>query len=278
MTQIDKAFAFDPKPADELSLIRLLHSIDEKDLLQQRVKKLTTAPEYACYSNYYCYETKVQALQPLYESNQDALASENLNILIAESQGQDFVEWEIATKRIAKGLMELGRFKEGQKLAMNAEDIYLDEVKNNPGRRMDDPYQQLAEFYSYANDTENARRVLHEHVPDLESSTMIAFYIQAKEWNKARDLIVLEDRVDSMNLTLLQNLCMTNTPACVQHITFTLKKLTTQVPLTFRDDSGNEQFYQIGKIFHLLKIKPTAEQQQLIQMLYDNAGTILENR
>ncbi|MBA7847498.1 hypothetical protein HV213_12695 [Klebsiella sp. RHBSTW-00484] len=278
IAQNDKAFAFEPKPQDELNLIRLLFNLGEKELFEQRVDKLMTAPEYACYDNNYCNENKMQALQYLYERKQDALADKYLNTLIAESQGQSFDQWESATKQIAKSLMEMGRFTEGQKLAANAEAIYLAEAKNNPGRRMARPYQTLAEFYSYANDTVNARRVLHEHVPDFESYTMIDFYMRAKEWDKARELMVQEDRIDSLNLTLLQNLCVTSTPECIQHLTFTLNKLTTQVPITFKDASGNEQLYQVGKIFHSLDIKPTAEQQQLIQTLYDNAGAIKKNR
>lgn len=278
IAQIDKAFAFEPKPLEELNLIRLLHSVGEKDLLEQRVEKLMTAPEYACYDNNYCYEYKIQALQYLYERKQDALADKFLNTLIAESQGQSFDQWERATKEIAKGLMEMGRSPEGQKLAANAEAIYLAEAKNNPGRRMARPYQTLAEFYSYANDTVNARRVLHEHVPDFESYTMIDFYMRAKEWDKARELMVQEDRIDSLNLTLLQNLCVTSTPVCIQHLTFTLNKLTTQVPITFKDASGNEQLYQVGKIFHSLDIKPTAEQQQIIQTLYENAAALKTKR
>lgn len=278
IAQIDKAFAFEPKPLEELNLIRLLHSIGEKDLLEQRVEKLMTAPEYACYDNNYCYEYKMQALQYLYERKQDALADKFFNTLIAESQGQSFDQWERATKEIAKGLMEMGRSPEGQKLAANAEAIYLAEAKNNPGRSMARPYQTLAEFYSYANDTVNARRVLHEHVPDFESYTMIDFYMRAKEWDKARELMVQEDRIDSLNLTLLQNLCVTSTPVCIQHLTFTLNKLTTQVPITFKDASGNEQLYQVGKIFHSLDIKPTAEQQQLIQTLYENAAALKTKR
>ncbi|WP_434663126.1 tetratricopeptide repeat protein [Klebsiella sp. MISC125] len=278
IAQIDKAFAFEPKPLEELNLIRLLHSIGEKDLLEQRVEKLMTAPEYACYDNNYCYEYKMQALQYLYERKQDALADKFLNTLIAESQGQSFDQWERATKEIAKGLMEMWRSPEGQKLAANAEAIYLAEAKNNPGRRMARPYQTLAEFYSYANDTVNARRVLHEHVPDFESYTVIDFYMRAKEWDKARELMVQEDRIDSLNLTLLQNLCVTSTPVCIQHLTFTLNKLTTQVPITFKDASGNEQLYQVGKIFHSLDIKPTAEQQQIIQTLYENAAALKTKR
>ncbi|VUS84480.1 tetratricopeptide repeat protein [Klebsiella huaxiensis] len=278
IAQIDKAFAFEPKPQDELNLIRLLFTVGEKDLFEQRVDKLMTAPEYACYDNNYCYENKMQALQYLYERKQDALADKYLNTLIAESQGQSFDPWESATKTIAKSLMEMGRSTEGQKLAVNAEAIYLAEAKNNPGRRMARPYQTLAGLYSYAHDTVNARRVLHEHVPDVESYTMIDFYMRAKEWDKARELMVQEDRIDSLNLTLLQNICATNTPLCIQHLTFTLNKLTTQVPITFKDASGNEQLYQVGKIFHLLKIKPTAEQQQFIQTLYDNAGAIKKIR
>ncbi|HCB1502266.1 TPA: hypothetical protein MYO83_005213 [Klebsiella michiganensis] len=278
IAQIDKAFAFEPKPQDELNLIRQLFTVGEKDLFEQRVDKLMTAPEYACYDNNYCYENKMQALQYLFERKQDALADKYLNTLITESQGQSFDPWESATKRIAKSLMEMGRSTEGQKLAVNAEVIYLAEANNNPGRRMARPYQTLAELYSYANDTVNARRVLHEHVPDVESYTMIDFYMRAKEWDKARELMVGEERIDSLNLTLLQNLCVASTPVCIQHLTFTLNKLTTQVPITFKDASGNEQLYQVGKIFHSLDIKPTAEQQQLIQTLYDNAGAIKKNR
>ncbi|MDI4702837.1 hypothetical protein MJI37_32950, partial [Salmonella enterica subsp. enterica serovar Cerro] len=41
-------------------------------------------------------------------------------------------------------------------------------------------------------------------------------------------------------------------PECQEHITFTLKKLTTQASITRQDDTGNQQLYQIGNIFHRL--------------------------
>lgn len=278
VAQIDKDFAFEPKPQNELSLIKLLHEVDEQALLEQRVDKLMTAAEYACYSNNYCYENKMQALQYLYERKQDALANNYLNMLIAESQRLEFDSWESATKQIAKSLRNMGRVAEMQKLAANAEPVYLAEAKNNPGRRMARPFQTLAQLYSYANDTANARRVLHEHVPDLEAENMIDFYMRAREWDKARELLVLEERVDSQNIILLQNICVTNTPVCQQHLTFTLNKLTTQVPMTIKDTGGNEQLYEVGRIFHSLGIKPTPEQQQIIDKLYEKAGAAKESR
>nr|MCJ1830071.1 hypothetical protein [Klebsiella quasivariicola] len=101
---------------------------------------------------------------------------------------------------------------------------------------------------------------------------MIDFYMRASEWDKARELLVLEERVDSQNIILLQNICETNTLVCQQHLTFTLNKLTTQVPMTIKDTGGNEQLYAVGRIFHSLGITPTPEQQQIIDKLYENAG------
>ncbi|ECU6328064.1 hypothetical protein A3012_16370, partial [Salmonella enterica subsp. enterica serovar Kentucky] len=89
---------------------------------------------------------------------------------------------------------------------------------------------------------------------------------------QARELMINADRVDNKNLMLLRQICAENTPECQEHITFTLKKLTTQASITRQDDTGNQQLYQIGNIFHRLGIIPGAEQQALIQALYNKAA------
>ncbi len=60
-------------------------------------------------------------------------------------------------------------------------------------------------------------------------------------------------------------------PECQEH-TLTLKINHAGVD-TRRDDTGNQQLYQIlGNIFHRLGIIPGAEQQALIQALYNKAA------
>lgn len=95
-------------------------------------------------------------------------------------------------------------------------------------------FQRLAELYGYGNDTVNAKRVLHQHVPSLEEEAMIDHYMNAKQWSQARELMINADRVDNKNLMLLRQICSENTPECQEHITFTLKKLTTQASITRR--------------------------------------------
>lgn len=84
-------------------------------------------------------------------------------------------------------------------------------------------FQRLAELYGYGNDTVNAKRVLHQHVPSLEEEAMIDHYMNAKQWSQARELMINADRVDNKNLMLLRQICSENTPECQEHITFTLK-------------------------------------------------------
>ncbi len=51
------------------------------------------------------------------------------------------------------------------------------------------------------------------------------------------------------SLMLLRQICAETPGNCQEHITFTLKKLTTQASITREDDTGNQQLYQIGNIF-----------------------------
>ncbi|MEX8989117.1 hypothetical protein AB8G35_09905, partial [Salmonella enterica] len=165
-----------------------------------------------------------------------------------------------------------GHPEAAQKLAVSAEAIYLSQAKAWPDEDMSRSFQRLAELYGYGNDTVNAKRVLHQHVPSLEEEAMIDHYMNAKQWSQARELMINADRVDNKNLMLLRQICSENTPECQEHITFTLKKLTTQASITRQDDTGNQQLYQIGNIFHRLGIIPGAEQQALIQALYNKAA------
>ncbi|HFM0150745.1 TPA: hypothetical protein ACG55I_002021, partial [Escherichia coli] len=133
-------------------------------------------------------------------------------------------------------------------------------------------FSSLAEIYSFGNDTASANRVLHQHVPAFNTDHMIQYYINAKEWNNARELLIKEEMLGMHNLILLENICMQKTAQCMAHITFTLNKLTTQPAITKKDSVGNEQLYQIGKIYHKLGVKPEPKQQALIQSLYDQAS------
>ncbi|EDD4575087.1 hypothetical protein BTZ64_07135 [Salmonella enterica subsp. enterica serovar Kentucky] len=235
VTQVDKIFNFAPSPRIEMELIDLLSKLDDVALMNKRIDLLMSAPEYTCYDNRYCYEYKIKALKNLFQHKQNAVAEKHIATLSAEA-------------------------------------IYLSQAKAWPDEDMSRSFQRLAELYGYGNDTVNAKRVLHQHVPSLEEEAMIDHYMNAKQWSQARELMINADRVDNKNLMLLRQICAENTPECQEHITFTLKKLTTQASITRQDDTGNQQLYQIGNIFHRLGIIPGAEQQALIQALYNKAA------
>ncbi|EAW0727695.1 hypothetical protein RLP65_001529 [Salmonella enterica] len=235
VTQVDKIFNFAPSPRIEMELIDLLSKLDDVALMNKRIDLLMSAPEYTCYDDRYCYEYKIKALKNLFQHKQNAVAEKHIATLSAEA-------------------------------------IYLSQAKAWPDEDMSRSFQRLAELYGYGNDTVNAKRVLHQHVPSLEEEAMIDHYMNAKQWSQARELMINADRVDNKNLMLLRQICSENTPECQEHITFTLKKLTTQASITRQDDTGNQQLYQIGNIFHRLGIIPGAEQQALIQALYNKAA------
>ncbi len=272
VTQVDKIFNFAPSPRIEMELIDLLSKLDDVALMNKRIDLLMSAPEYTCYDDRYCYEYKIKALKNLFQHKQNAVAEKHIATLSAEAQTLTFAEWEDATNEIGEVLKEIGHPEAAQKLAVSAEAIYLSQAKAWPDEDMSRSFQRLAELYGYGNDTENAKRVLHQHVPSLEEEAMIDHYMNAKQWSQARELMINADRVDNKNLMLLRQICSENTPECQEHITFTLKKLTTQASITRQDDTGNQQLYQIGNIFHRLGIIPGAEQQALIQALYNKAA------
>ncbi|EJY2612955.1 hypothetical protein OFZ38_003700 [Salmonella enterica subsp. enterica serovar Kentucky] len=242
VTQVDKIFNFAPSPRIEMELIDLLSKLDDV------------------------------ALKNLFQHKQNAVAEKHIATLSAEAQTLTFAEWEDATNEMGEVLKEIGHPEAAQKLAVSAEAIYLSQAKAWPDEDMSRSFQRLAELYGYGNDTVNAKRVLHQHVPSLEEEAMIDHYMNAKQWSQARELMINADRVDNKNLMLLRQICAENTPECQEHITFTLKKLTTQASITRQDDTGNQQLYQIGNIFHRLGIIPGAEQQALIQALYNKAA------
>ncbi|HFR2554087.1 TPA: hypothetical protein ACHUWQ_004650, partial [Shigella flexneri] len=81
---IDKIFAFSPSTRSELSLINLLNSLNEVELMRKRLAFLMTAPEYACYNSQYCYEDKVSALKILYRHHDNELMDKYFTTLLKE--------------------------------------------------------------------------------------------------------------------------------------------------------------------------------------------------
>ncbi|WP_404273131.1 hypothetical protein [Yersinia similis] len=268
----DKSFSFAPKPIEEIKLIRLLNATNETGLIKERIDKLMTSSEYACYDDRYCYEYKIESLNFLYLSKYDALADKYLNIIIKESQNQTFNPWETVTKSIVKKLVDIGRIAEAKKLATDAEVIYLSQLKDYPPKEVERNYRDLAEMYGFAGDVVSAERILNKHVTTAQNYFITDLFIKNKQWDEARARVVKDTGLSGQNLTLLKNICATNTPECMQHITFTLKSMLTRESITAEDASGNQQLYQLGIIYHSLGIKPTEEQQLLIQKLYDNAA------
>lgn len=272
VAQVDKIFNFAPAPRIEMELIDLLSKLDDVALMNKHINLLMSAPEYTCYDDRYCYEYKIKSLNNLYQHQQNSVAEKHIATLSAEAQKLTFAQWEDATNEMGEVLKEIGHPEAAQKLAISAEAIYLRQAKALPDEDMTRSFQRLAELYGYGNDTLNAKRVLQQHTPSFREEAMIEHYMNAKQWSQARELIIKAERVDNKNITLLRHLCAENTPECQAHITFTLKKLTTQASITHQDDTGNQQLYQIGNIFHRLNITPGTEQQALIQALYNKAA------
>ncbi|EFZ4525336.1 hypothetical protein BL923_001316 [Shigella flexneri] len=269
---IDEIFAFSPSTRSELSLINLLNSLNEVELMRKRLAFLMTAPEYACYNSQYCYEDKVSALKILYRHHDNELMDKYFTTLLKEISNQPLEDWDIIISNTGEKFSEVGLTKYAQHLASFAEEFYIKEQKSHSESEMRGLFSSLAELYSFGNDTASANRVFHQHVPAFNTDHMIQYFINAKEWNNARELLIKEEMLGMHNLILLENICMQKNAECMAHITFTLNKLTTQPAITKIDSVGNEQLYQIGKIYHKLEIKPEPEQQVLIQSLYDRAS------
>ncbi|WP_016677209.1 hypothetical protein, partial [Yersinia pestis] len=87
-------------------------------------------------------------------------------------------------------------------------------------------------------------RILNKHVTTAQNYFITDLFIKNKQWDEARARVVKDTGLSGQNLTLLQNICATNTPECMQHITFTLKSMLTRESITAEDASGNQQLYQ----------------------------------
>ncbi|HGM5492057.1 TPA: hypothetical protein ACKP1B_003733 [Serratia fonticola] len=269
---IDKTFGFAPSFYEEEKLIRLLNELNESNLMGERLDKFINATEYACYNNRYCYAYKVDTLKYLYARKQEALAGKYLNIIIEGSQEQSFSDWQAATTSIVEKLVSIGRLDEAKQLTIEAESIYLSTLKGLPPEDVERDYINLAEMYGNVGDAAAAQRVLNEQGVSFHNNIVIDIYIKNKQWSKARELAEKDKWLPIKNQALLKNVCTQNTPECMQYITLTLSKLAAQTSYVQVDTVGNLQLYQIGAIYHSLGIKPTAEQQQLIQQLYDKAS------
>lgn len=92
---IDKTFAFSPSTRSELSLINLLNSLNEVELMKKRLVLLMTAPEYTCYDSQYCYEDKVSALKTLHSHQDNELMDKYFTTLLKEISNQPLEDWDI---------------------------------------------------------------------------------------------------------------------------------------------------------------------------------------
>lgn len=271
-TAMDKIFGFAPTSTEAGEFISMLSELGEVSLMNERIDTFINAAEYACYDSHYCYEHKVKALKHLDENKQNALFEKYLNIIVAESQNELFPSWKNATKYIVATLVDIGHIDEAKRLTTEAEAIFRSTLKEFPPREVESDYIDLAEMYGTAGDATAAQRVLDEQNITSQEHIVIGSYIKNQQWSKARELVVKEKWLSTKNQQLLKNLCLKNTPECMQHINFTLNALLAQNSSETEDSIGNRQLYQIGAIYHSLKISPTAEQQQLIQQLYEKAA------
>ncbi|MBW8414300.1 tetratricopeptide repeat protein, partial [Escherichia coli] len=103
---IDKIFAFSPSTRSELSLINLLNSLNEVELMKKRLVLLMTAPEYACYDSQYCYEDKVSALKILYSHQDNELMDKYFTTLLKEISNQPLEDWDLIISNTGEKLRE----------------------------------------------------------------------------------------------------------------------------------------------------------------------------
>lgn len=269
----DKKLSFSPDIITEARLIDFLYRSGEKDLGQERIDKMFNSSEYTCYDNKHCYEYKINALKHLYDNQQEALANQYLSQLVDKSKDELFWAWLVVNKHIAEKLAEIGRHNEIKKLAADAEEVILSVQKNYPDEKFKNEYLKLVEMYSLAGDVENAEKVLVRNDPSSKDYYITGVYSHNNQWDKLKEIVLKNPILDSDNIGLLDNMCKTNNAECIQHITFTLSMLVDRMPFSPTDNSGNQQLYKIGSIFNNLKIKPTEQQQALIQTLYSQAAT-----
>lgn len=270
---VDKKFRFAPEALAESRLIDFLYQIGEQELGQARIDKFFNSAEYACYDSNYCYEYKIKSLKHLYDNQQDTLANQHLSHLVHESKNEPLTSWIIINQHIAEKLAVMKRYNEIKNLATDAEAIILNVQKEYPNQEFKNEYIDLVKIYSLAGDVENTEKVLEMFTTSSKNYYLSEVYKNNHRWDKLKAIILKDKMLDNDNILLLENICKTNNAECIEHITFTLSTLVDRMPMSPTDNSGNQQLYQIGSIFNNLKIKPTEQQQALIQTLYSQAAT-----